>query len=213
MTENQILFLLIGFGTLVVILFVVDIYFLSKGESKKEKEKGMVLGFSEEFILELEKSISQELTKRISLMGEEMVRELSGIFKKEVLNFSQKAQEKLSELEKLTKEEITKTRNFSSQTQERLSKEIERTAKEMIKDLKLKVGEDYKIAFESLKEEILKTKREIEEYKKERMKEIDRRIYQLIGEISKKIIGKTLDISTHENLVLQILEKAKKEIF
>jgi hypothetical protein len=30
--------------------------------------------------------------------------------------------------------------------------------------------------------------------------------------VAKKIIGKTIDLSTHEELVFQSLEKAKKEI-
>jgi hypothetical protein len=33
----------------------------------------------------------------------------------------------------------------------------------------------------------------------------------MIGEVAKKIIGRAIDLSTHEKLVIETLQKAKKE--
>jgi len=47
--------------------------------------------------------------------------------------------------------------------------------------------------------------------KRKGLEEIDRGVYRTIVDVSKKIIGKAIDISTHEKLVMDALEKAKKE--
>jgi F0F1-type ATP synthase membrane subunit b/b' len=71
----------------------------------------------------------------------------------------------------------------------------------------------YQTAKETLNQKMAQTEQDIENYKRERLKELDKKIYQTIGEIAKEIIGKTIDLSTHEKLVIRALEKAKREIF
>lgn len=55
--------------------------------------------------------------------------------------------------------------------------------------------------------------KEIEEYKKEALQRIDGAVYKVLALVSREVIGKTLDMETHRNLVLRALETAKKEGF
>jgi len=73
------------------------------------------------------------------------------------------------------------------------------------------LAEVRKGAEEKVSQELLATDEEIAAYKQQKIKEIDSKVYQMIGEIAKKTIGYAIDLSTHQELVLEALEKAKKE--
>jgi hypothetical protein len=214
MIETQtLIFVLIGFGIFFGSLFILDIYFLIKSSKKKEEDKNVVaLEFSQKFFLELERIIAQEIKRTFSEINQRMIEELLTVYKKEVAEFSQSAERKMIGFEEVTKKEVLKIANISSETQDLILKEIKKKNEELMKNLDEKINQIQKIAFQSLDQKISQTEKIIDEYKKERLKEIDRKVYQLIGEVAKKIIGKTIDISTHEELVFQALEKAKKEI-
>jgi hypothetical protein len=68
------------------------------------------------------------------------------------------------------------------------------------KEVQEKINADYTVA-----------KKEIEDYRKEELQKIDSGIYELLEKISKLVIGKTLSLSEHEDLIEKSLEKAKKE--
>lgn len=53
--------------------------------------------------------------------------------------------------------------------------------------------------------------RDLEEYKKARMKDAEEAIAQLIKKASMEIFNKALPIEDHNNLIIESLEKAKKE--
>src|SRR3989304_7340159 len=55
------------------------------------------------------------------------------------------------------------------------------------------------------------SKKEIENYEKEELRKIDSGIYELLEKISKLVLGKTLSLADHEDLIEKSLEKAKKE--
>jgi len=215
MVETQtLIFILVGFGIFFGILFILDIYFLAKPSRKKEENKNVLsLKFSQNFFSELERMIAQEIKKSALELNQKMIEELLTIYKKEISKFSQSAERKLVDFEEIIKKEISKIANVSSTTQDLILKEIKKKNEELMKSLDEKINQIQKIAFQSLDQKIAQTEKIIQEYKNERLKEIDRKVYRLIGEVAKKIIGKTIDLSTHEELVFQVLEKAKKEIF
>lgn len=66
--------------------------------------------------------------------------------------------------------------------------------------VKKKIDTDYEV-----------TKKEIEAYKEGEIKKIDLEIYKLLEKTSKLVIGRAINLSEHEDLVLDSLEKAKKE--
>ena len=53
--------------------------------------------------------------------------------------------------------------------------------------------------------------KEIEEYKKTRMQEIDKTVNEIVQKAAQEILNKSMSLSDHQNVVIQSLEKAKKE--
>ncbi len=54
---------------------------------------------------------------------------------------------------------------------------------------------------------------ELAEYKKKKEAEIDEKVVRIVAAVVKKVIGETIDPATHEKLILEACEKAKKEGF
>ncbi len=71
---------------------------------------------------------------------------------------------------------------------------------EVAKNLELKMDEAFRDANTS-----------IEAYKKQREKEIDQMAQDAVKKASREILGKSLDINAHTDLVLKCLAEAKKE--
>jgi len=208
--DNQIFFIiLIGFGVLAIILFGLDIYYLAK---KPKEEKGVLsLKFSEKFLPELEKIINQEMKRAISEINQKVTNEAMESYKKQIATFSQEAENKMAGWDEITKKEILKFSNTCSQAEDLILQEAKSKANELSKGLDEKIDRICQLATESINQKIAKTEKNIEDYKKEKLKEIDQKIYQMIGEVAKKIIGRAIDLSTHEKLVIETLQKAKKE--
>lgn len=208
--DNQIFFIiLIGFGVLAIILFGLDIYYLAR---KPKEEKGVLsLKFSEKFLPELEKIINQEMKRAISEINQKVTNEAMESYKKQMATFSQEAENKMAGWDEITKKEILKFSNTCSRAEDLILQEAKSKANELSKGLDEKIDRICQSATESINQKIAKTEKNIEDYKKEKLKEIDQKIYQMIGEVAKKIIGRAIDLSTHEKLVIETLQKAKKE--
>ncbi len=67
------------------------------------------------------------------------------------------------------------------------------------------------IAQEQINQELAMANQKIREYQDQKIKEVDDKIYQVLAQVAKKTLGRAIDLSTHEKLVLEALEKAKKE--
>jgi hypothetical protein len=52
---------------------------------------------------------------------------------------------------------------------------------------------------------------ELDEYKKIRLQQADRTITQVIQEVSQEILNKSISLDDHQRLLIEALEKAKKE--
>jgi len=210
---NQIFFIiLIGFGVLAIILFGLDIYYLTKKPKERKEEKGVFsLKLSEKFLLELEKMINWEVKKAISEINQKIADEAMESYKKQIAVFSQEAESKMADWNEITKKEILKFSNTCSRAEDSILEETKNRTDELSKGLDEKIDLIYQTAKGLVNEKIGQTEKNIEDYKKEKLKEIDQKIYLILGEIAKKTLGKTVDLSTHEELVVQALEKAKKE--
>ncbi len=64
---------------------------------------------------------------------------------------------------------------------------------------------------QEFKQEYEKLKKELDEYKANELKLIDESMFRIVSIAAKKIIGKSLDADTKEELILESLEQAKKE--
>ena len=66
-------------------------------------------------------------------------------------------------------------------------------------------------AQEEINKELITSQEKIKSYEQQKIKELDDKVYQILGVIARKTIGKAIDLSTHEELVLEALKRAKKE--
>lgn len=161
-------------------------------------------------------SEKNKFREKMNIFGQEVDNKISQLLEvglkveKEILKESKKEMEILAEK---TKEEISRLQEISKETQKSLLKEGQEQANRLAQNLSYEISQIYQSIKETLNEKIKRTEKEIEDYKKEKFKEIDQKIYQMLGETAKKTIGKTIDLSTHEELVIDALEKAKKEKF
>lgn len=99
----------------------------------------------------------------------------------------------MKKAKKLSKKEIT----------EKAALAIEAVAVAQVKEL-----------VADLKEQTLLTQEKVEaelaEYKKAKMAEIDTLVKDKVLEISKQILGDSIDLKAHEELVIRALENAKR---
>ncbi len=192
-----------------------------KKETKKEisQFKNILYRLSEEIIknyqIEAEKEKKEFVDNLLKKEGEfkkEFENSLSQ-FKKEFSHFlkffqiiseeiSRRAEEKTFEVAKEVKEEMKKFQKENLNL-------LEKSKKDFDKEFKALLEKTEKILVQKIEE----TEKEIENYKKEKLKEIDEEIFALLFKIAKDVLGVTIDLSTHEKLVMEALEKAKKEIF
>lgn len=167
-------------------------------QAQQNPTNGISLRVSEAFKRQLEESVKEEIKKNIGNLKNDFQRTSEEIIKNYQSQFKggdQEVQKVISEISRQVTEEI---------------KKVSRT---LSGELTQKFDEIYQSTKGALSNKVAETEKEIENYKKQRFKEIDREIYQLIREVAKKTVGKSIDLSDHEKLVMEALEKAKKEIF
>jgi len=237
---NQELFfhlLFAAFGIFLASIFALIFYYLHLS-SRKEKNGYIFLKTTKEFEKCLEKLMGAEIKKLIlelnkktqDLIGEAVdfykkeIALLSQLLEKEALEmsaFNEKvqerilkgAEEKLKTLKEEVEKEISDFRKIQSRSQALLTQKVKNEIERLSSGMVEQINSIYQSTSEKMNEKILKKEKEIEEYKREKIKELDQKIYQIITEVAKKTIGKTIDVSTHEELVMEALEKAKKEKF
>lgn len=183
-------------------------------EFKKEIQKTsgeIIANYKSQF-----ESGNQEIQKVIFEFFQQASKEIPNLLKSTLRaqrEFSENAENKISELNQATKNELVKIQGINLKAHDLLINEVKKESAELLKDIAQKFNQIYQSTSETLNKKVVETEMEIKNYKKEELKEIDRKIYQMIGEVAKKTIGKTIDLSAHEKLVIEVLEKAKKENF
>jgi F0F1-type ATP synthase membrane subunit b/b' len=120
---------------------------------------------------------------------------------------------KIREMEEEIKNEISNFTKTRSQIQDLLTREAKSEIEKLSKSITEEISSIFRSTSEKLNERVSQAEKNIENYKERKLKELDQRIYQIIGEVAEKTIGKAIDLSTHEELVMEALEKAKKEKF
>ena len=222
LSEQNIFFILFFILAGLIIAVCLDIFRLlrkKEGEFPLPKDfakNGLFLKISEDFQKKLEGLIGQEIQKAISEFSQQASNEIPNLSKFSLeaqKKFSENAENKISELNQTAKKELAKIQEINLKAHDLLINEVKGESAELLKDIAQKFSQIYQSTSETLNKKVVEAESEIENYKKERFKEINRKIYQMIGEVAKKTIGKTIDLSEHEKLVIEALEKAKKEIF
>lgn len=101
------------------------------------------------------------------------------------------------------------------QETENVFKELQSTAGKGIVDFKTAIQNNTTLMQNEIKkfslEEYQKIRKELEAYKEEEIKKVSSQISKIIFKTAQELLGKTIPIADHEKLVLEALEKAKKE--
>lgn len=169
----------------------------------------------------------QSLLKENQTLFEELkkeFRERNEEIKKLIFLFNQRLEEEIDKLKKIGQESqdqlSKKTEDKTLEMMERFEKiyfdistSLFNEAKEMEENLGKEIVKIYQSSYKALEDKIKKAEAEIENYKQEKMKELDKKVYLALGEIAKKTLGKTIDLTTHETLVMEALKNAKQELF
>jgi F0F1-type ATP synthase membrane subunit b/b' len=96
-----------------------------------------------------------------------------------------------------------------------ISKDVENTTRSELQNfgeaLKKETIDSQKIVDKKIEEEYEKTEKELESYRTEAFKKINDQIYNIIQNISNEILGKSISLQDHEWLIINALEKAKKQ--
>ncbi|MEK7186099.1 MAG: hypothetical protein AAB675_01935 [Patescibacteria group bacterium] len=133
-----------------------------------------------------------------------LIREQTAIFEKTSQNFLESYKNELSIVQNRT---IEIARNVSKDIEEDTISEV----KDFDNILAKETIQGQKIVGEKIEEEFSHAKKQVEEYRTEMLEKVNKNIYELLEKISKTAIGKSLAMSDHQALILDALEKAKKD--
>lgn len=150
----------------------------------------------------------------INVTNENFNKELKNLAEKEFKNFEKATSDFINQYGSVLSD--LKSRNI--EIFQNISNNIEITTLEEIKKFKNIIEQETisseKMIAKKVDHEYSLAKKDVEIYKQDRLKIIDEKIYAILEKISKLVIGRALDLSDHEQLIIQSLEEAKKqEIF
>ncbi len=195
--------------------FQKELEYLIKQEMQKNLSeiKKRNLDALEKIIKDMESSMS-ETRRAISAEEEKIKKEMLEISKSaaETKNrFAQDAQKNISSFAVEINKELANLSGAGRAAEKTIVEEAKKRATELSRDISGEMSKTYKSAEETLARIIKEAQKEIENYKREKMEEIDQKIYKILIEISRNVIGKAIDFSTHEELIIQALNQAKKD--
>jgi len=232
LSKNFLIYLVIGVGSL-FLFSLIFIFYLWKKEKKKETTETYLKNLpGDAILLKISEDFKKETENLIRIQIEKSYRELiSSIFpeiKNSVLINAEKFGKQLNLLIESTEKDISRFRemtetiykdlvNENKKNIERISQSFLLESKEKLSSLSIKVEKETTQIFQEAKldinKKIIEAEKFIDEKKREQIKEIEKNIYKILNDVAKKTLGKTIDFSTHEELVMKALEKAKKENF
>lgn len=179
---------------------LIDKYYKLK-EERDEFEKN--IDKQKSAILDDARKKSAEIIQKTQLLTDEtkseLTRELKNAIDKEVQNY-------MTTLAQSNKQITQTLQNISNDIKNTSLSEMDNFKNMLISESKRSQGE-----IETAINQVVKNlEAELEEYKANRIGQIEVQIAQVIEEVAMKVIGKSLSVKEHEDLVLSALDEAKK---
>lgn len=183
---------------------VISFWLLSKLAQAKKKQAKME-GKSEQFLKRAEEG-ARKIIERATEKASKTLAETNSL-KKEMIK------ELEVSLENLRSDLMEK---FSEET--KVAQEIyHEEEKKFVSNLEKKILEEAQSHEKNLEKEIQaefqRTKEDVKRYKDEKLKEVEKEINKIIERVLEEAGAKSISLEDHEKLVLEALEKAKKEVF
>lgn len=121
-----------------------------------------------------------------------------------------KAEHVLRQAQDKALEILEKARLDTEARSEKLEVRLDRAEEKEIADFKKTMGETTPVIMgRKIDEEFARAKLEIDGYKTQKLKEIDVKASEIIKDVTRKALGKALDMAKHTALITAALEEAK----
>src|SRR3989344_5881574 len=103
--------------------------------------------------------------------------------------------------------ELNKLNNISNYIERRLNEEADNFRIALETET---IGTQQAVA-KKINDKYARLEQELEEYKKHRWEEIESKLAEIIKQVSQKVLGKSLGVQEHSDLIIQALEEAKRK--
>ena len=142
-------------------------------------------------------------------------------------NAKEKYAQVISQSYKKAQQVIADAKVFNEETKEKVLGELGKSIQNITSEIKNETLEEVRDFGQELKEEVKvqeeasqkviadkydQVNAEIEQYRKNKITEIDKSAVKAVEEVTKNILTKSLDLSGHEEFILEALENAKKNL-
>lgn len=188
---------------------------IKEQEEKKWQELENLAQKDYQEIIETANKKAQEIILRATQINHESTINLQNSVDRIVQNQNEALKEISLAFSSKHEEEVNEINKESIKLLTNVYKDIETSAKSDFAKYKEAVQkqtfEAETIAEERIKQEYEKLEIEIRELKEKRLQELNSNIDNMIQNISKDIIGKSLSLSDHEDLIIKALDQAKKD--
>lgn len=217
----------LGLGLVVLIVFYAQLFNkLHLIQKDEEKLKQQIIKKEEEVLdrasEKAEEIITEAVDKAQEILGSTALfnekaksildRKLESVSKNQAGMLERSSLDLLKDYEKaieeLKQDNINLFRNISKNIEIYASREL----KDFKDTLEKETIDSQKIVGQKIEEEFKKAEEDLRLYKEARLKKIDESIFELLKTISEMTIGKTLNPQQHEELIIEALEKVKRNL-
>ena len=156
-------------------------------------------------------TVDQAMQKMVADIQKEAVNTSNSL-----LNISNTSKETVNQtmqkmVSDIQKEAVVTTRDFMNSYQTSLKQLASQSLKDfqnVVKGLEIDLQKQIKDFHETL---LPNLEKELEDYKQARLKQTEQTITRIIQQVSQETLNKSISLNDHQNLLIESLEKAKKE--
>lgn len=222
--SSDLSIILIGLG-IILGMTISYMYYLYRKEKEFEKKQSMLHDNEQKIIEQAHRTANEVVEKAVekarqTLVETEYLRadlvknletSLAKLTNNTIKLFQNNSQnvdtEYKSLFEKTKQEYVKKVDNTLKSLEQIAGSELD----EFSKNLKKETLDSQVFIGARINEEFEQKQKEIEEYKAQRLKAIDENINIIIEKVTEDVLGRAIPLAEHEKLVIEALEKAKKE--
>lgn len=191
------------------------LYFRNKALERKQKNlykhlQEITLGAqakAEEIVEEASKRAGKTLAESVYLKTE-LSKHLETSLKDSLQAHLDTLRQESEQLDKDYREVLKQAEKKALETTE---EEVQKDIKSLREVITQEILDSHTQIQQTTNKEMDQIKNQMESYKKEQLQIVDAQVNSIIQKVAKDVIGKTLSVSEHEDLVLEALDEAKKE--
>ena len=184
-------------------------------EEKRWKELELKAQNDYQEIISTANKKASEIIAQATQVSQDSVKTFENSVSTMLQNQKANIQKESEEISRKHEDEINELNNNIIKLLTNVYKDIESATRADFENYKAVIQkqtfEAEKVAQARMQEEYEKLEKEIAIKKQQRLTQLEENIYKILNNISKDVIGKSLDLTAHEELIIKSMEKAKKE--